>query len=145
MESVLKAASEAYNKGHTCSQALFCTYAGEMDIARETAYRLMEGFGGGMANMQEMCGALVAAFAVISFHSSDGRLDGGGSRAMTYARIQKAADIFKKEYGGLTCREILKGQAPQPHQCTMKMKDAVLIIEQVLKNDPRYSGDQEQK
>ncbi|UQZ88454.1 hypothetical protein C4J81_04235 [Deltaproteobacteria bacterium Smac51] len=133
MEKALKAASEAYSKGHTCSQALFCAYAEEMGIAKNTAYRLMEAFGGGMANMQEMCGALVAAFAVISYHASDGRLDGGDSRAKTYACIQKAADIFKKEYGGLTCKDILKGQPPQPLQCTMKMKDAVLIIERVIR------------
>lgn len=39
--------------------------------------------------MQEVCGALSAAFVVISFHYSDGKLEGGESKLDTYAEIRE--------------------------------------------------------
>ena len=132
MERALKAASQSYGNGYTCSQAVFCAYAADMGIDEETAYRIMEGFGGGVGGMQEVCGAFSAACAVISYHCSDGSLN-GGSKLETYRKIQKAADIFQREYGGITCRKILHGEKPKPFQCGMKVKDSVLLIERLLK------------
>lgn len=91
---------------------MFCAYADELGLDRETASRLMEGFGGGCGGMQEMCGALSAAFAVVSWHVSSGTID-GATKAHTYEEIREAADIFRREYGGITCRDVLKGRTPQ--------------------------------
>ncbi len=128
----LKAAATAYGAGYTCSQAVFCTYAEDMGLDRQTACRMMEGFGGGMGGMQEVCGALAAASAIISYYSCDGTPRGGEKRQTTYQKIQKAAELFRREYGGVTCREVLHGGQPKAFQCGMKVKDAVLIINQVL-------------
>ena len=65
MDDKLKQAGHAYGKGYTCSQAVFCAYAQDMGIDELTACRIMEGFGGGMGGMQEVCGALTAATAII--------------------------------------------------------------------------------
>lgn len=132
METKFKIASQKYNEGYTCSQAVFSAYAEEIGIGEETACRIMEGFGGGMGGMQEICGALSGAFAVISYFSSEGTPERGQKRFENYRKIQKAAEIFKLEYGGITCREVLKGEKPKAAQCSMKVKDAVLIIKQAL-------------
>lgn len=137
MDGKLKTAAQNYKCGCTCSQAVFCAYAEEMGIDAQTAYRLMEGFGGGCGGMQEVCGALAAAFAIVSFYSSDGKLEGGSSRSRTYQKIQETAELFRKEYGGITCREVLHGNAPKAFQCGMKVKDTVLIIDQILKTPAR--------
>jgi len=132
MNTKLKIAKQLYEKGHTCSQAVFSAYVKEIGIDEETACRIMEGFGGGIGGMQEVCGALSAASAVISYYCSNGTPDG---KQETYRIVRKAAERFRHEYGGVTCREILRGQAPKPLQCGMKVMDTVLIIEQLLKEE----------
>ena len=51
MDDKLKLAGQAYGKGFTCSQAVFCAYARDMGIDETTACRIMEGFGGGFGGM----------------------------------------------------------------------------------------------
>ena len=128
MEARLQLAGQAYGKGFTCSQAVFCAYARDMGIDETIACRIMEGFGG----MQEVCGALAAATAVISYYSSEGTPELGEKRKKTYDKVRRAAELFGREYGGVTCREVLHGTAPKAFQCGMKVKDAVLIINQIL-------------
>lgn len=70
----LETASRTYKKGYTCSQAIFAAFAEELGLDEETAYRLMEGFGGGFGGKQEVCGAFSAAVAVISCFCSSGGL-----------------------------------------------------------------------
>lgn len=132
MDDKLKKAMQAYGKGYTCSQAVFCAYAKEMGINDETACRIMEGFGGGFGGMQEICGALAAACAIISYYSSDGVPEMGEKRQKIYQKVKDAAEIFKQEYGGITCRQVLKGESPKAFKCGMKVKDAVLIINKIL-------------
>ena len=48
-------AGDAYQKGCTCSQAVFSAFAEDMNLDPVTAYKIMEGFGGGFGAMQEVC------------------------------------------------------------------------------------------
>lgn len=79
MEKKLKMAGDAYLKGCTCSQAVFCAFAEDMNLDKITAYKIMEGFGCGCGAMQEVCGAA----AVISHYTSSGSMD-GKSKGRTY-------------------------------------------------------------
>lgn len=131
MNEKLKSAGENYQNGYNCAQAVFCTFAEELGLDDETAFRIMEGFGGGFGGKQEVCGAFSAAAAVISYYISSGSPE-GNTRAKTYRAIRKAAEIYEKEYGSIRCREILHGNAPKAFQCGMKVKDAVLVVHKVL-------------
>lgn len=138
MEEKIKVATEAYRKGYTCSQAVFAAYAKELNIDSKTAYSIMEGFGGGIGGMQEVCGAFSAACAVVSFYSSDGEINDGKSKKYTYEKMRNMAESFQKEYNGITCRDILRGETPKAFKCEMKVKDAVLLVEQLkteIKNE----------
>lgn len=131
-EETLKTAAESYGKGCTCSQAVFSAFAEDMGIEPKTALRMMEGFGCGMGGTQQLCGALSAACAIISYYCSDGTVGDAEKTQCTYQKMQKALAVFQREYGGVTCKEILRGGEPQPFQCCMKVKDAVLMIHQIL-------------
>lgn len=48
---------------------------------------------------------------------------------------RQAAELFKKEYGGITCCEVLRGECPKAFQCGMKVKDTVLIINHILEEN----------
>lgn len=56
----LKTASENYQKGYTCSQAVISVFACDIGINEQTAYRLFESFGSGFGVKQEVCGAFSA-------------------------------------------------------------------------------------
>lgn len=120
MEKHVAEAIQNYAKGYTCSQAVMCAFADDMGIDRDIVYKMIEGFGGGCGGMQEVCGALSAAFAVISFHYSDGKLEGGESKLETYAKIREAADAFREKFGAIVCRDVLNGSKPQPFKCGEK-------------------------
>ena len=102
-----------------------------MGLDETTAYKIMEGFGGGFGAMQEVCGAFCAAAAVISYYTSSGSMD-GESKGKNYRAIRRAAEIYEQEYGSIRCREILHGNTPKAFQCGMKVKDAVLVVHKVL-------------
>lgn len=131
MDEKCKLAMQAYRSGYNCSQAVFCVFAQEMGMNEETAYRIMEGFGGGIGAMQEVCGAFCAAAAVISYFTSNGKQTGTG-RAKTYRAVRRAAELYAQEYGSIRCREILRGNAPKALQCGKKVEDAVLLVQKVL-------------
>ncbi|MCD8331455.1 MAG: C-GCAxxG-C-C family protein [Oscillospiraceae bacterium] len=131
MDEKLKAAGERYQSGYNCAQAVFCTFAEDLGLDEETGFRMMEGFGGGFGGMQEVCGAFSAATAVIGYHISSGSTQ-TRTKADTYRAVRQAAEIFKKEYGSIRCKEILHGSSPKSLQCGMKVKDAVLVVQKVL-------------
>ena len=134
MDEKLELAEQLYKKGYNCSQAVFAVFAEDMGLDAETAYRIMEGFGGGFGGMQEVCGAFSAATAVLGHYYSGGSMD-VASKVRTFKAVRRAAEIFTQEYGSINCREILRGSTPKPFQCAMKVKDAVLVVHKVLEED----------
>lgn len=132
LQDNLRKSGETYRAGYTCSQAVFCAFAKGMNLDEDIACRLMEGFGGGIAGRQEVCGAILAATAIISFYYSSGCDCKESNREEVFEKVKKASEIFQKEYGGITCKEILRGECPKQFGCGMKVKDAILIISQIL-------------
>ena len=123
-----KIASENYKKGYNCAQAVLSAYAAELGMDETTAYKLMEGLGGGVGGMREVCGAFSAAAVVISYYTSSGSMD-GKSKADTYKTVRRAADLFKERYGSVICREILQND---PAPCHEKVEQAVRVIQQII-------------
>ena len=140
MEKHVTQALKNYGNGYTCSQAVLCAYAEDMGLSMETAYRMIEGFGGGFGGMQEVCGALSAAFAVISYYNSDGKIEGGQTKQETFAKIREAAEYFKEQYGSVVCREVLCGAKPQPFKCGAKVKLAAEVVEKMIHNEEDIHG-----
>ena len=54
-----------FKEGFSCSQAVAAVFAEEHGLAVETALRLSQGFGGGMARMADTCGAVTGAILVL--------------------------------------------------------------------------------
>lgn len=135
MNQNVSQALKNYSAGYACSQAVLCAYADTIGLDKEMAYRMAEGFGGGFGGLQEVCGAFAAAAAIISYHCSDGKLQGGKSKPDTYAKIRQAAKLFEQECGSIVCREVLNGEKPKPLKCGKQVRVAAEIIEKVLEED----------
>lgn len=137
MDDSVTTATRYYDRGYNCAQAVFCAYAPSLGIDAKTAYRLMEGFGGGFGGLQEVCGAFSAVCAIIGHHASDGGFK-GESRLHTFRVIQDAARLFSQEYGSIKCLDILGGAKPKPFTCGKQVAFAASLVERML-SDPGIS------
>lgn len=58
---MVKAVENLINKtDYNCCQSIVCAYADKLGITEEQAFKLSEGFGGGMAGTGGVCGAVTA-------------------------------------------------------------------------------------
>lgn len=131
-EKVMECLQNYGAKGYNCAQSVLCTYAEDLGLDKQLAYRMAESLGGGFGGMQEVCGAFSAACLVLSNYTSDGKLEGGSSKPITREAILKAAEMFKEEMGSIICREILGGEKITHGSCGKRVRVAAEIVEKLL-------------
>lgn len=107
MNNARERAMELFKQGYNCSQSVFGAFAEECGIDFETALKLSSSFGGGMARLREVCGAVSGMFMVAGMKY--GYTDPKDSTAKTehYKRIQELAAEFKEKNKSIVCRELL--------------------------------------
>lgn len=107
MNNARERAMELFKQGYNCSQSVFVAFAEECNIDFETALKLSSSFGGGMARLREVCGAVSGMFMVAGMKY--GYTDPKDSTAKTehYKRIQELAAEFKEKNRSIVCRELL--------------------------------------
>lgn len=130
VQEKIEYATKKYNEGYTCSQAVLDTYADEIGACREVLYRMMEGLGGGIGGLQEVCGSFSGAALMISYYSSDGKLQGGKSKVNTYRDVRWAADRFREMCGSINCSELLRMEGGFSINCAKCVENAIQIIEE---------------
>ena len=61
MDTRVEKTLEKRKQGYNCAQSVVCAYCELFGMDESTAFRLAEGFGGGMGGMQDgTCGAVTA-------------------------------------------------------------------------------------
>lgn len=124
-------AKDAFKSGYNCAQAVIYPFLEELNIEKDSILKIIEAFGGGIGGMQETCGAFSAATAIIGYYYGKPQAD-KPNRAVLYQKVREAADLFKQEFGAITCRDILLEGIPKPIQCQAKVAHAVKIVSQIL-------------
>jgi C_GCAxxG_C_C family probable redox protein len=104
--SNVAAASQLFQEGCACSQAILVAYGTSLGLPEETALQIASGFAGGM-RMGETCGAVAGAFMVLGLRHASAGCNRGPGRAEVYERVLEFADRFEKQSGSLSCRELL--------------------------------------
>ena len=61
----IKQAVTAFKEGFSCSQAVFSALSESSGLERNTALKISQPFGGGIAHMGDTCGAVTGAFMAI--------------------------------------------------------------------------------
>ncbi len=91
--------------GCNCAQSVFLMFAEEGGLDKETARKLLQGFGGGLA-VGEVCGALSGAVAAYGL-LSDPVPPGDFAAKMAFSEKTKAlAEAFKEGAGALRCEQL---------------------------------------
>jgi C_GCAxxG_C_C family probable redox protein len=120
-------AVELHKKGYNCAQAVALSFCDEMGLDAAIVKRATEGFGAGMGDRTNVCGAVSGAVAAVGYHFSNGVPERGPQRNMVYGKIAEVTKAFDAIYGGNICADIL-----QANPCGQKVYDAAAIVEKIL-------------
>lgn len=95
-----------FHKGFNCAQSVFAPFAQELGLSEEASLRLSSAFGAGLGRMRGTCGAFSGLCMVAGF--CKGNLTGNPEdKEIIFALTRELADEFKKEFGTLSCKELL--------------------------------------
>jgi len=100
------AALEHGRAGRSCSEAIMLSYGPSLGLDSPTAIKLASGFGGGLGQCGEVCGALCAACMIIGLRFGTDRVDDVYGRKKTYLLVQELIEGFKAEMGAVQCRDL---------------------------------------
>ncbi|MBN2426288.1 MAG: C_GCAxxG_C_C family protein [Calditrichaceae bacterium] len=104
-----KTAVERFRNGLNCSQSVFVTFADELSIDKEIAFKIASGFGAGMGREQETCGAVSGAVMVLGLMNTVPGRTLNENKEASYAAVSRFISTFKKQFGSILCRDILDG------------------------------------
>lgn len=133
IEERVKLAEEKHHSGYNCAQAVLCSYSDKLGIDEETLFRLSEGFGAGMADMQGTCGAATGMYMIAGALGSSGAIEKGMTKGRTYQTVKGLTAAFDEKNGSHICKE-LKGieTGKVLRSCDGCIEDAVRIAERLF-------------
>ncbi len=95
-----------FHQGYNCAQSVFAPFAQQVGLSEEQALRLASGFGAGIGRMRLTCGAF-SGLTLVAGHCR-GNLSGhSDDKERIFALVREQADAFCREFGTLSCRELL--------------------------------------
>lgn len=136
MESRMELAIQKFKNGYNCSQAVVCAYCDVLGLKEEDAFRIAEGFGGGMGGLQGTCGAVTGMYMVLSLANSEGNLvTPTATKAATYKLIRELTAQFEEKNQSSTCKDIKGGLTGKPlRSCIGCVEDAAMLLDEYFKN-----------
>jgi C_GCAxxG_C_C family probable redox protein len=141
-------ARDFHDRGFGCCQSVLSTFCEEYGLDSTNAMQLSTGFGGGMARMGDVCGALTGGFMVLGLKY--GKLNADGSKSaeaseLTYAKIVELTRRFRELNDSIQCRDLTGLDLSKPEarayakehniysgRCNGYIKDVVEILEELL-------------
>lgn len=147
MTDHVQRARDLFGQGFNCAQSVFAAFADETGMDTETSLKLAAPFGGGIARLREVCGAVTGmAMALGIKYGYTDPTDAQG-RLTHYALVQSLVKAFEKKNGSLICRELLgldksgnpispSGMQSAPHSplCAGLVENAAAILEEYIKS-----------
>ena len=95
-----------FHLGFNCAQSVFAAFADQVGLSEKAALRFSSAFGAGLGRMRGTCGAFSGLCMVAGF--CKGNLSGNPEeKEIIFSLTRELAEEFKKEFGTLTCRELL--------------------------------------
>jgi C_GCAxxG_C_C family probable redox protein len=99
-------ARQYFKEGYNCAQSTVLAFEDILPIPRKELLMLASGFGGGMAGMHEVCGAVTGAFMVIGLLYGFDSPKPGQAKMELYEHLRSNAEEFRAVHGSIICREL---------------------------------------
>jgi C_GCAxxG_C_C family probable redox protein len=106
MDTIQKAI-DCFKEGFSCSQAVFSAFCEPLGLDRESALKISQPFGAGMAHMGETCGAVTGSFMVIGLKHGRTHADDDPAKEKTYELVREFVQRFRSKHGSVICKELL--------------------------------------
>ena len=103
----IKIATQMFNDGHACSQAVLAAFADRYGMPQEMALKLSCAFAGGYGGQGKTCGAVTGALMVLGLHAGRGLdCDDMDAKEQTNELVAKFLDRFQADHNTLICNEL---------------------------------------
>lgn len=132
-KSGVEKALSNHKRGYNCAQSVACAFCKEVGMDEATMFRISEGLGLGMGNMEGTCGAVSGAVLLAGMKGSSGNLDNPVSKQNTYKISRKIMAAFHEKNGSVTCKELKGVLTRKPlRSCDGCIEDAAKIAAAIL-------------
>ena len=132
-------AVKMFEEGFICSQAVLAAFAEDFSLEKKLALKIANGFGGGIARNQHICGAVSGAIMLIGLKHGKTEPGDSASHEQTYEMFNKFIDKFVGRNGASDCFELVGCTLPEAREkglfaslCSKYVRDAAVILEDLL-------------
>ena len=138
-------AKQLFLDGCNCAQAVLCAFEDLTGLDRELAMKLASSFGGGLARMREVCGAVSGGAMVLGLLRGPADPTDHKAKTAHYHLVQEFAGRFREQNGSIICRELLRGAGTpgsdpekrsaayyQKRPCPLLVEQAAQILDDLL-------------
>lgn len=138
-------ACERFATGSVCAQAVLSVFVKELGISESLAMKLGVGYAGGIGMGGHTCGALNGAVAVLGIIYGNETPEDVEAKAKALEKVNALREAFEKEFGTLSCKELLNCDLSTPKgiefakenalfetRCPLYVKRSVELIEELL-------------
>ncbi|MCI4444402.1 MAG: C_GCAxxG_C_C family protein [Candidatus Aminicenantes bacterium] len=139
-------ARELFQKGFSCSQAVFVPYAVEVGLSEEMALKLSQVLGGGISHMGLICGVVSGAWLALSLNFGRCRAEDRKAKELTYSLAQKFCERFIRLHGSINCSDLIGCSLKTPQglalanekrlfqkYCRAFVEDACFLLDELIK------------
>lgn len=113
-ETKAQKARAYFDRGYNCAQSVAAAFTEEMGLPEEAVLGLASAFGGGMAGMRQMCGAMSGMFLAMGQIRGHYSPEDPEAKKAHYAKLRDLAAKMEEQYGTLNCGELLSSHDIQP-------------------------------
>ena len=137
-----------FDDHYCCAQSVLGSFAEQLGLDRETAYKIATPFGGGIGYSGQICGAVSGAIMVIGLARGYTVYDQQQKEAC-YGLAQAFLERFAAEHGSLNCPELLGYDIGDPDdlaqvrelnlfetRCPKFVGDAAKFVAELLEIEP---------
>lgn len=134
-----------FKKGFNCAQSMLAVYGKDLGIDHETALKIGNVFGGGIAMTGGICGAVTGALMVISLMHGAADARDRVSKDKTYYLAGEFMKRFEARNDSVVCRDLIgfdigADNSPKKNmiisqRCPKFIQDAAEIVEEMLNNE----------
>jgi C_GCAxxG_C_C family probable redox protein len=128
MQTKTERASELFNAGCNCGQAVLAAFSEGYGITEETAMMLACGLGGGFRS-GELCGTAAACAIIIGLKHGNRSQDEPERKKECYALTKAFMAELKEKNGALACRDILAQNKELGRKCDIVVRNAAELLE----------------
>ena len=120
-------------KNYNCAQSVACAFSDIVGIDEKTIFKFSEGFGAGMGDKKECCGAITGGMMVLSLLNSSGTCE-NITKAETYTLSTLLRDKFIEKYNITLCNTLKNVEVSDDYNiCNDYITEAVEMVCDIIK------------